>query len=138
MDPIGFALESFDAVGRFRVTDDGAKIDPTGTLYDGSAINSSADLSTFLLTYKQSFLRNATQRMLTYALGRGMEYEDMPLVRQVQAEAAKDDFRFHSLVKAVVQSEAFLNNAKLESVESETTEAVGMVSDTAATATGGL
>jgi hypothetical protein len=75
--------------------------------------------------------------MLTYALGRGMEYEDMPLVRKVQAEAARDDFRFHSLVKAVVQSEAFMNNAKLESVEGETTEAVGMVSGAAA-ATGGL
>jgi hypothetical protein len=131
MDPIGFALETFDAVGRFRVTDDGATIDPTGTLYDGTPINSAADLTDFLLRYKDSFLRNATQRMLTYALGRGMEYEDMPLVRKVEHEAAKGDFRFHALVQAVVESEAFMNNSKSEG---ETTAAI----DTAATATGGL
>jgi hypothetical protein len=112
MDPIGFALESFDAVGRFRATDNGAAIDASGQLYDGTMISSAADLSEFLLTYKDSFLRNVTQRMLTYALGRGMEYKDMPLVRQVQAEAEKGDFRFHALVSAVVKSEAFLNNTK--------------------------
>jgi hypothetical protein len=117
MDPIGFALESFDAVGRFRTTDNGAPIDPTGTLYDGTPIDSATDLGEFLQRYESSFLRNATQRMLTYALGRGIEYDDMPLVRKVQAEAAKDDFRFHSLVTAVVTSEAFLNNAKVPAEE---------------------
>jgi hypothetical protein len=112
MDPIGFALETFDAVGKYRTTDGGNTIDPTGTLYDGTPITSSADLPEFLLRHKDSFLRNATQRMLTYALGRGMEYTDMPLVRKVESEAAKDDFRFHSLITAVVKSEAFMFNEK--------------------------
>lgn len=117
MDPIGFALESFDAVGRFRTTDNGAVIDGSGTLYDGSDIEGAADLNDFLLRYESSFLRNVTQRMLTYALGRGMEYEDMPLVRKVQQEAAEDDFRFHALVSAVVKSAAFLNNVKVTGAE---------------------
>lgn len=123
MDPIGFALESFDAVGRFRTTDNGVPIDVSGVLYDGTPVESAADLSTFLLNHKSSFLRNVTQRMLTYALGRGMEYDDMPLVRQVQAEAAEDDFRFHSLVNAVVQSEAFLNNSVVAGTEEVATAA---------------
>jgi len=125
MDPIGFALESFDAIGGFRTSDNGNAIDASGTLYDGTRIENAADLAEFLLTYQDSFLRNVTQRMLTYALGRGIEYADMPLVRKVQAEAAKDDFRFHALVSAVVKSEAFLNNAKA------TGEEVGLTTVTA-------
>jgi hypothetical protein len=139
MDPIGFALETFDAVGKYRTTDNGSPIDTSGQLYDGTAIQTAADLGTFLVRYEDSYLRNATQRMLTYALGRGIEYDDMPLVRKVQADAASDDFRFHALVTAIVKSEAFLNNAKTEVSAAETAEpTVGMVSDTAATATGGL
>jgi len=113
MDPIGFALESFDAVGKYRTTDNGNPIDPTGVLYDGTPIESALDLAPFLLRYKDSFLRNATQRMLTYALGRGMEDEDMPLVREVKAEAGKDDYRFHSLISAVVKSKPFRYNEKV-------------------------
>src|SRR5690606_18921567 len=133
MDPIGFALESFDAVGRFRTTDNGNPIDASGTLYDGTPLETAADLGDFLFKYQDSFLRNVTQRLMTYALGRGMEYEDMPLVRKVQAEAAKDDFRFHALVSAVVKSEAFINNVKV------TGEEVALLSnsDSATTETNG-
>ncbi len=112
MDPIGFALDNFDAVGKFRLTDAGSTIDPGGTIYDGTVIKSAADLPKFLLNHEQSYLRNVTQRMLTYALGRGMEYQDMPLVRQVQSQAAKAGFRFHELVMAVVSSKAFLSNTR--------------------------
>jgi hypothetical protein len=130
MDPIGFALETFDAVGKYRTTDGGNPIDPTGTLYDGTPITSSADLPAFLMRHEDSFLRNATQRMLTYALGRGMEYDDMPLVRKVEHEAAKDDFRFHSLITAVVKSEAFMFNEKV----AEEATAAANNSDTATVA----
>ena len=112
MDPIGFALESFDAIGRYRETDNGNPIDPSATMYDGFELQGAQDLVDFLLTYKQSFLRNTAEKMLTYALGRGMEYDDMPMVRAVMDEAAKDDYRFHALVKAVVKSDAFLHNVK--------------------------
>lgn len=112
MDPIGFALETFDATGRYRETDNGNPIDPSGQLYDGFEVASAEDLKDFLMKYESSFTRNVTQRMLTYALGRGMEHEDMPLVRAVQHEAEQQDYRFHALVSAVVNSEAFLFNMK--------------------------
>ncbi|MDT8398730.1 MAG: DUF1592 domain-containing protein [Pseudomonadales bacterium] len=112
MDPIGFALESFDAVGKFRTVDNGNPIDASGVLYDGTKIDGARDLIGFFDKYEDSIVRNVTQKMLTYALGRGMEYDDMPLVRQVKEAAAKDDYRFQSLISAVVTSEAFLNNEK--------------------------
>jgi hypothetical protein len=117
MDPIGFALETFDATGRYRETDNGLPIDPSGQLYDGMDIVDASGLQQFLLTYEESVARNITQRMLTYALGRGMEDDDMPIVRQVQREAAKDGYRFHALLSAVVRSEAFQYNEKLGSAQ---------------------
>jgi hypothetical protein len=126
MDPIGFALESFDAVGKFRREENGRPIDPTGTLYSGFELKQTSQLKDFLLQYKESIARNATEKMLTYALGRGMDYQDMPLVRKVQHEAAADDYRLQSLISAVVRSDAFLENQKVGSeplVASSATEA---------------
>ncbi len=130
MDPIGFALENFDAVGKFRITDAGSAIDTTGTIYDGTVVKTAADLPRFLLNHEQSYLRNVTQRMLTYALGRGMESADMPLVRQVQAQAAKGSFRFHELVTAVVNSKAFANNTKEPDATSQSATAAPAVAST--------
>lgn len=110
MDPIGFALESFDAIGRFRVEENGKVIDTRVTLYDGFEVDTPDDLNRFLLNYRESIARNVTQKMLTYAVGRGMDYEDMPLVRQVQGVARADDYRFQTLISAVVNSDAFLKN----------------------------
>jgi hypothetical protein len=132
MDPIGFALDNFDAVGKFRVADAGSPIDPSGTIYDGTVIKTAADLPKFLLNHEQSYLRNVTQRMLTYALGRGMESEDMPLVRQVQAQAAKGSFRFHELVTAVVSSKAFLSNTKEPAATSQAATAIPAVASSGA------
>ena len=110
MDPIGFALESFDAIGRFREEENGKVIDTTVTLYDGFEVETAEDLTQFLLNYRESIARNVTQKMLTYAIGRGMEAADMPLVRQVQGVARADDYRFQTLISAVVNSDAFLKN----------------------------
>lgn len=110
MDPIGFALESFDAIGRFRETENGRPIDTETVMYDGTPIETAADLTTFLQNYQESVARNVTQKMLTYAVGRGMEPADMPLVRQVQGIARADDYRFQTLISAVVNSEVFLEN----------------------------
>jgi hypothetical protein len=135
MDPIGFALESFDAVGRYRKTDNGNPIDPSGQMYDGFQINTAADLQTFLKNYVDSVARNITQRMLTYALGRGMETEDMPLVRAVQYAAAADNYRFHTLISAVVNSKAFLNNEKTHT--EQTAQDGDMSANTVSSITGG-
>ena len=112
MDPIGFALEQFDAIGGWRTTDGDNTIDATSVMYDGTPINGVADLREFLLRYEDQFVRNVTEKLLTYALGRGVEYYDMPVVRKVVTDAAKDDYRFASLIVGVVQSEPFRSSRK--------------------------
>lgn len=139
MDPIGFALESFDAVGQFRTVENGKPIDPTGQMFDGTPITSAADLVPFFLKYEDSVVRNVTENLLTYALGRGMEYDDMPLVRKVMDAAAENGgYRYQSLINAVVQSEAFLKNQKVAADDAQTTQVAAASAETAlASATGG-
>jgi len=112
MDPIGFALEPFDATGRYRTQDGGIAIDAAGVLYDGTPITGPADLREFLVRYSEQFVRTVAEKLLTYALGRGVEYYDMPTVRSVVRQASEDDYRLRSLVLAVVKSEAFRMNMK--------------------------
>ncbi|HKB10229.1 MAG TPA: DUF1592 domain-containing protein, partial [Vicinamibacterales bacterium] len=108
MDPIGFALENYDAVGRWRREDAGAAIDASGTLPDGTTFDGPAELSRLLLTkYRDDFVRTATEKLLTYALGRGVEYYDYPAVRAIAAAAARDNYRISSWVLAVVRSVPF-------------------------------
>ena len=108
MDPIGFALENYDGVGKWRTEDAGAPIDARGTLPDGTEFRGGAGLTDLLLTkYKDDVVRTATEKLLTYALGRGVEYFDAPTVRAIARDAAKDDYRFSSLVLAVTTSRPF-------------------------------
>src|SRR5213079_1961951 len=84
MDPLGFALENYDGVGKWRTEDAGAAIDPTGTLPDGTAFEGPAGLTHLLLTrYRDQFVRSVAEKLLTYALGRGLEYYDQPSVRSI-------------------------------------------------------
>jgi hypothetical protein len=113
MDPIGFALEPFDATGRYRTVDAaGNPINSADVMYDGTPINGPTDLREVLLKYRMRFLHNVADKLLTYAVGRGMEPADMPVVRSVVRQAAEDDYRFQSLILAVVQSEAFRMSTK--------------------------
>jgi Protein of unknown function (DUF1592)/Protein of unknown function (DUF1588)/Protein of unknown function (DUF1585)/Protein of unknown function (DUF1587)/Protein of unknown function (DUF1595)/Planctomycete cytochrome C len=108
MDPIGFALENYDAVGRWRATDAGAPIVASGRLPDGTEFDGPAGLSQLLLTkYRDDFVRTATEKLLTYALGRGVEYYDAPTIRSIDREAARDNYRISSLILAVVRSTPF-------------------------------
>jgi hypothetical protein len=115
MDPIGFSLENFDAVGAWRYTEFDQPIDPSGKLVDGTTLNGVKDLRDALIRYSPQFVRVAVEKMLIYALGRGTEHYDMPLVRQIVKDAAKDNYRFSSLVLGVVKSDPFQMNQKLES-----------------------
>ena len=110
MDPIGFALEPFDAIGRWRTEDGGSPIDASSQMYDGTPVNGPSDVRTFLLKYQDQYLRNVTQNLMTYALGRGMEYDDMPTVRAVLHTAQSDGYRLKSLIEAVVMSDVFRSN----------------------------
>ena len=110
MDPIGFTLENFDAVGRWRTRDAGKPLDVTGQLTDGTRIDGAAGLRQALERYSPQFMRTFTEKLLTYALGRGIEYQDMPVVRGIVRDAARSDYRFSSVVLGIVTSAPFQMN----------------------------
>jgi len=108
MDPIGFALENYDAVGRWRDEDAGAPIDASGRLPDGTDFKGPAGLNELLLTkYRADFVRTAIEKLLTYALGRGVDYHDYPTIRSIDRDAARDNYRISSLILAIVKSTPF-------------------------------
>jgi cytochrome c551/c552 len=107
MDPIGFALENFDAIGQWRTTDDGSPIDPSGTLYNGTKVDGPVALRKMLASHQDVFVGVMTEKLLTYALGRGVQYYDMPAVRKIVQDASANDFRFSSLVLGTVESVPF-------------------------------
>jgi len=114
MDPIGFALENFDGTGKWRTREGGQNLDASGQLVDGSRIDGVVSLRQALLRYSPQFERTITEKLLTYALGRGVEYDDMPAVRSIVREAGKADYRFSALVLEIVKSLPFQVNRKAE------------------------
>jgi hypothetical protein len=113
MDPIGFALENFDMVGTWRELDGKTPIDASGQLVDGSKLQGVADLRSALLSRREMFVTTATQRLMTYALGRTLQYYDLPAIRKIVRQAAQDDSKFSSLVLGVVQSDPFQKKMKM-------------------------
>ncbi|MBX3732259.1 MAG: DUF1592 domain-containing protein [Verrucomicrobiae bacterium] len=107
MDALGFALENFDAIGRFRQADADGPIDPSGTLPDGKSFQGAADLRTILREKQELVARNLAEKLTTYALGRGLEYYDERALRKMLAEVAESDYRFSALVIAIVKSDPF-------------------------------
>ncbi|MGE4066917.1 MAG: DUF1592 domain-containing protein [Vicinamibacterales bacterium] len=107
IDPIGLALEHFDVTGKWRIKDNGVPIDSVGNLYDGTKMEGSAGLRAALLKHKDAFLLAFTENFMTYALGRRIEAEDMPWVRDVIHKAADDDYKLSAFVLAVVDSPTF-------------------------------
>jgi hypothetical protein len=112
MDPLGFALENFDATGAWRIKDSGFPIDPSDTLADGTKVDGPAALRQALLRRPDMFVGTVTQKLMTYALGRGIQYYDMPAVRKVEHDAALHDDRFSSIVLGIVNSVPFQMRAK--------------------------
>ena len=107
MDPLGFALENFDAVGAWRVTDAGLRIDPSSQLADGTRVDGPVALREALLRQPEAFVRTMTEKLLTYALGRGLESYDMPAVRTIIRTSARHDYRFSTIVLGIVNSVPF-------------------------------
>ncbi len=108
MDPLGFALENFDAVGKWRTRgEDGARLDASGVLPDGANVDGPASLRNALLSHPDQFVSTLAEKLLTFALGRGLDYNDAPAVREIAAEAARGDYRFSSLILGVVKSVPF-------------------------------
>jgi hypothetical protein len=117
MDNIGFPLENFDADASWRTKqggDGGIPIDPTAELWDGTKVNGVVELRQALLRYSPAFVRHMTQNLMTYALGRGVEYFDMPVVRSIVRDADKNNNKFSSIVLGIVKSAPFQTRVKME------------------------
>jgi hypothetical protein len=107
MDPLGLSLENFDAIGQWRTMDRGHAIDASGVLLDGTKVDGPKELRQALLAQKQQFVRAVTGKLLTYALGRGLEYYDAPAVRAIDRAAEADDYRWSSIILGIVKSAPF-------------------------------
>jgi hypothetical protein len=110
MDPIGFALENFDADAKYRTKqggDGGVAIDSSVELWDGSKVNGPVELRKALLHYSPQFVRMVTEKLMTYGLGRGVEYYDMPVIRGIVRDADRNNDRFSSILMGIIRSAPF-------------------------------
>jgi hypothetical protein len=121
IDPLGLSLDNFDVVGAWRIKDNGVNVDPTGKLYDGTELSGPSSLRLALLARSDVILRNFTQNLMAYALGRRVEYYDQPAVRGIVKKAAENDYRFSSFVTGIVNSAAF----QMSKIEGVTTNVAG-------------
>jgi hypothetical protein len=112
MDPLGFSLENFDATGEWRKKDFSGPIDPSGQLADGTKVNGPVSLREALMKHPEQFVNTMTEKMLTYALGRGLAYYDMPVVRAIVKDSARNNYRFTTLVMGIVKSTPFQMKTK--------------------------
>ena len=123
IDPLGLALENYDVTGRWRIRDNGEPVDPVGDLYDGTKMNGPAGLRAALLKHQDAIISTFTERLMTYAVGRRVEYYDMPAIRSIMASAAKSNNKFSSFVMGIVTSKAF------QMSQAESTESTNVAAD---------
>jgi len=114
MDPIGFALENFNGIGQWRTHDGKLPIDASGVFPDGTKFNGVSELRNVLLSRREAFVRTFTEKLLTYALGRGLQYSDMPALRKIIRGAAPNDYSWSSLILGIVKSDPFQMKAASE------------------------
>jgi hypothetical protein len=115
IDPPGFALENFNSVGQWREkTENGASIDAAGVLADGTKVNGPVALRTAILSRPEAFMTVLTERIMTYALGRGVEPSDMPVIRSIVRKAGQNNYRLESVVQSIVESAPFQMRTRLE------------------------
>ena len=107
IDPIGLSLENFDPTGQYRIKDNGVPVDAKGQLYDGTTLDGPSGLINALLRRKSTVVTTFTESLATYALGRRIEYYDMPTVRAIAQSAAQNDYRMSSFIMGVVKSDLF-------------------------------
>lgn len=115
MDPVGFALENFDLIGQWRDADGGTPVNASGRLVDGTELDGPASLRRAFLDRRDAFVSTATEKLLTYALGRRTQHFDMPAVRSITRDSVADDYRFSSLVVGIVKSVPFRMRRKTAS-----------------------
>jgi len=124
IDPPGFALENFDSIGQWRTAmDNGASIDANGVLADGSKLNGPVELRAAIVGRPEAFATVITERMMTYALGRGLEPSDMPVVRRIVKQAGKNGYRLSTIVNEIIDSAPFQMRTRLDSTQASSTVA---------------
>jgi hypothetical protein len=121
IDPLGLALENYDPTGAWRIKDNEVAVDPVGVMYDGAKIDGPPSLRAAILKYRDVFVTSFTERLMTYALGRRMEFYDMPTVRAIVNDAAKNDYKMSSFINGVIGSAAFQRGRATEAKAAETT-----------------
>jgi len=119
IDPLGLALDNFDTLGAWRIKDNGVGIDSNGVMYDGTKLAGPADLRQALLNHSDGVIRNFTDNLMSYAIGRRIEYYDQPSIRTITRKAAQNGNRFSSFVLGIVNSPAF----QMSTAEAVTTTA---------------
>ena len=124
-DPLGFVLENFDGVGAWRAREAGAPVDATGTAPDGTPVNGVVELRNALLKHQDAFIFTLTEKLMIYALGRGLEAYDMPVVREIVRDAGRQDYRFSTLLMGIVRSVPFQMRKSGKSVNGEGREVAG-------------
>jgi hypothetical protein len=107
MDPLGFALENFDALGKWRTVSDGVAIDPSATFPDGTRFEGLAGLRTLIVSRKEDFVRTLTAKLLAYAIGRGLDHHDTPVIRKIVRDAAAANYSWSAIVSGIVKSVPF-------------------------------
>jgi hypothetical protein len=107
MDPLGFALENFDALGKWRTVADGERVNASASLQDGTTFEGITGLRNLLVKHKDDYVRTVAEKLLAYGVGRGIEYYDLPAVRKIARESAAGDYRWSSLVLGIVRSAPF-------------------------------
>jgi Protein of unknown function (DUF1585)/Protein of unknown function (DUF1588) len=116
MDPLGFALENFDAIGKWRTSEGHLPIDASGVLPDGTKFQGPDEFRKVLMARRDDFARGFTEKLLTYAIGRPTAYYDMPALRTIMRDAAPSDYRWSSLVLGIVKSRPFQMRAAAQEV----------------------
>ena len=133
MDPIGFALENFDADAKWRTMqggDGGVPLDTSAVLWDGTKVNGPIELRQHLLHYSPQFVRTITEKLMTFALGRGVEYEDMPVIRSIVRDAERDNDRFVSILMGIIKSAPFQLRTKEVEEQGQVAEAKPIAKET--------
>jgi hypothetical protein len=122
MDPMGFSLENFDALGKWRSESDGAPVDASATLPDGTRFDGLPGLRSFLASHQEDFVRTFASKLLAYGMGRGIEYTDLPAIRKISRDSAKDDYRWSSVLLGVVNSVPFKMGSSAGEQQSPSTQ----------------
>ena len=117
IDPLGLALENFDVTGAWRIKDNGAAIEASGELYDGSPLDGPEGLRQALVRYSDAFVTTFAQNLMAYAIGRRIQYYDMPTIRAIVSEASNNDYRMTSFILGIAESSAFLRNDQVQRAE---------------------